>query len=235
MAVPSSARARLVAFLGVVGLLLTGATAEAQQSAPAAGAPAAQAAPDKPSTQTIPAAPSGPTKPDASPAASSPAPSAAPKDAAETETIDLAARPAAYIESKAAWDEGFAAINAALATVNTEIAKAGLKSVGRPIAVFTETDDKSFSYRAMVPIESLPAGKTSLTDTVKLGQTPAGKSMKFEHRGSYEDIDSTYEAITAFLDEKGLEAQNLFYEEYLNDVKTPDDPTLEVDIYVLLK
>jgi len=41
--------------------------------------------------------------------------------------------------------------------------------------------------------------------------------------------------ITAFLDEKGLESQNLFYEEYLNDVKAPDDPTLEVDIYVLLK
>jgi hypothetical protein len=32
-----------------------------------------------------------------------------------------------------------------------------------------------------------------------------------------------------------LEAANLFVEEYLNEVKTPDDPNLQVDIYVLLK
>jgi effector-binding domain-containing protein len=106
---------------------------------------------------------------------------------------------------------------------------------GRPIAVFTETDDNGFSYRTMIPIAAAPEGKTSLSDVVKLGQTPAGKAMKFPHRGSYADIDSTYEAITAYLDEKGLEAANLFVEEYLNDVKTPDDPNLQVDIYVLLK
>ncbi len=46
---------------------------------------------------------------------------------------------------------------------------------------------------------------------------------------------STYEAITAFLDEKGLDTKNLFVEEYLTDLKTSDDDGLEVDIYVFLK
>ena len=59
--------------------------------------------------------------------------------------------------------------------------------------------------------------------------------MKFEHRGSYDDIDTSYEAITAYLDEKGLEAQNLFIEEYLTTPKDAEDSELEVDIYVLLK
>ncbi len=44
--------------------------------------------------------------------------------------------------------------------------------------------------------------------------------MRFEHRGAYDDIDATYEAITAYLDEKGIDAQEVFVEEYLNDVKT---------------
>ena len=70
---------------------------------------------------------------------------------------------------------------------------------------------------------------------MKLGQTPVGKAMRFEHRGAYDDIDATYEAITAYLDEKGIDAQDMFIEEYLNDVKTPDDPNLQVDIFVLLK
>ena len=70
---------------------------------------------------------------------------------------------------------------------------------------------------------------------VTIGQSPGGKAMKFQHRGAYDDIDSTYEAITAYLDEKGLESKNLFAEEYLDQVKTADDAALEVDIYVFLK
>ena len=235
----------------LIGAFVAGDAARAQNqpAAPAAQTPAATPAPSAAPVAPAPAAspasppaaagaapPNAPAAP-ATPQAQTPAPLPAPpqSDAAETPTIQLAARPAAYIESKANWDEGFSAINNAIAAVDAELAKAGMKPAGRPIAVFTETDDTSFRFRAMVPIDAIPDGKTSLSDTVKFGQTPAGKAMKFEHRGSYEDIDSTYEAITAFLDEKGLESQNLFYEEYLNDVKAPDDPTLEVDIYVLLK
>ena len=48
-------------------------------------------------------------------------------------------------------------------------------------------------------------------------------------------LEATYEAITAYLDEKGVDAQDVFMEEYLNDVKATDDPNLEVDIYVLVK
>ena len=70
---------------------------------------------------------------------------------------------------------------------------------------------------------------------MKIGATPVGKAMRLEHRGDYDDIDGTYEAITAYLDEKGVDAQDVFVEEYLNDVKSPEDPNLQVDIYVLLK
>jgi effector-binding domain-containing protein len=147
----------------------------------------------------------------------------------------MVAHPAAYIEGKANWSEGFSALTGSFNLIKTELTKAGVAASGHPIAVFTATDDNGFSYRAMVPIDKAPEGKAALSETVKLGQTPAGKAMRFEHRGSYEDIDSTYEAITAYLDEKGLEADNLFVEEYLNDVKTSDDPNLQVDIYVLLK
>jgi effector-binding domain-containing protein len=139
------------------------------------------------------------------------------------------------MEGKANWAEGFSALTGAFEMVRSQLARAGLTAAGRPMAVFTATDDNGFSYRAMIPIDKAPEGRASLSEAVKLGQTPAGKAMRFEHRGSYEDIDSTYEAITAYLDEKGLEADNLFVEEYLNEVKTSDDPNLQVDIYVLLK
>jgi effector-binding domain-containing protein len=236
-------------FAALVGAFGASGTVQAQPASPQAQtpanpAPSATPVAPAPGATPAPAAAASPPPNAAEPAPQTQAPAAPPpppappppqNDASETPVIQLAGRPAAYIEGKANWDEGFSAITNAIAAVGAEIVKAGLKPAGRPIAVFTETDDTSFRFRAMVPIEAIPAGKTNLTETVKLGLTPAGKAMKFEHRGSYEDIDSTYEAITAFLDEKGLESQNMFYEEYLNDVKSPDDPTLEVDIYVLLK
>jgi effector-binding domain-containing protein len=151
------------------------------------------------------------------------------------ETLELNARPAAYIEGKADRDEIYAAITGSIGQIRVEIGKAGLKAAGRPIAVFLEADDVGFKYRAAVPLESIPEGKIALSDAVKLGQTPVGKAMRFEHRGAYDDIDATYEAITAYLDEKNIDAQDMFIEEYLNDVKTTDDPNLQVDIYVLLK
>ena len=57
-------------------------------------------------------------------------------------------------------------------------------------------------------------GKTSLSDAVKIGKTPSGKAMRFQHLGAYADIDATYDAITAYLDEKGIDAQDTFIEEY---------------------
>jgi effector-binding domain-containing protein len=48
-------------------------------------------------------------------------------------------------------------------------------------------------------------------------------------------MDTTYEAITNFLDEKQLDAQDLFIEEYQTDpVATPEDK-LVIDVYVPVK
>ena len=193
-------------------------------------------------SQTTPEpAPSASPAPSPSPAPgaeATPAPSAtpaAPEGAATGQPLDLTSRPAAYFEGKADRDEVYSAIMGSIAQVHNELDKAGIKAAGRPIAVFLEADDNGFTYRAEVPIDAIPEGKTQLSELVKFGQTPVGKAMKFEHRGAYDDIDATYEAITAYLDEKGIDAQEVFVEEYLNDIKTTDDPNLQVDIYVLLK
>jgi effector-binding domain-containing protein len=207
----------------------------AQQQAPAVP-PAAQA----------PAAPAPvPAKPAEAPSATNPAPAApdaanpaAPATSGEGstgESVDLPARPFAYVEGKADKDEIYSAILSSLSSVKREMDKANLAPAGRPLAIFVESDDTGFKFHAGYPLAAAPEGKSSLSDTVKIGQTPSGKAMRFEHQGAYGDIDATYDAITAYLDDKGIDAQDTFIEEYANDVKDPDDPTLQVNIYVLLK
>jgi effector-binding domain-containing protein len=218
------------------------AAAEAQQTPtpPAVAAPAASPSAAAPAATPAPAAasPAAAPSPGAPALAATPAPtpSATSDDSGSMgETLDLAARPAAYLDGKAGRDEVYPAIIDAIGAVRAEIAKAGLKPVDHPIAIFLEADDSGFKFRAAVPLAAAPDGKSQLSDAVKIGETPVGKAMRFEHRGAYDDIDGTYEAITAYLDEKGVDAQDIFVEEYLNDIKSPEDPNLQVDIYVLLK
>ena len=185
--------------------------------------------------QTTPAPAAPPVAPP--PAATvTPPPAPSPgEDVSTVTTMEIQPRPAVVLAGSADWENGYKNIMAALAKVRAAAAKAGLSATGHAVAAFVDTDDNGFKFEAMLPIEKAPEGKGDLGDGVKIGATPGGKALKFQHRGAYEDIDTTYEAITAYLDEKGLEAQNVFVEEYLNDVKGPDDTSAAVDIYVLIK
>ncbi|RFB79109.1 AraC family transcriptional regulator [Methylovirgula sp. 4M-Z18] len=151
------------------------------------------------------------------------------------QSITMAEQPMAYVSGSATWDEGYTKLQDGFKQVRGELDKAGLKAIGRPMALFLDTDDKGFRYEALILLESAPEGKTELSPDVKIGKTPAGKVLKFQHHGAYDEISSTYEAIAAYLDEKDLEAQNLLIEEYVNDVSGSDDVNLDVNIYVYIK
>lgn len=242
---------RLAALFAALSIPLTGFAASAQQAAPAASpaptAPAvasptpaakADAPATVPATEPAPAAPNpAPAAPATAPAPNSPAavPAPAGQEDANIKTIELAARPVLTQHGSSNWEDGYKVIGDSLAKLRAAADKNKMKVSGRPIAVFVETDDGGFKYEAMLPVDAPADAKFDLGGDIALGQSPAGKAIKFPHRGAYDDIDSTYEAITAYLDEKGLEARNLFVEEYLNDGKDSSDMSLQVDIYVFLK
>jgi effector-binding domain-containing protein len=214
------------------GWLLWSAVSAALCAAWLALAPAGPAFAQTPPAPATPAAPPSATQPQASPPAAQ-QPGEPAVEAAQT--VDVPARPVALVRGSSTWDDGFKSITTALTQIQTEMQKAGLAASGHAFTVFVETDDAGFRYEAMIPLATAPEGKNELAKDIKLGSSPSGKAMKFQHRGSYDDIDATYEAITAYLDEKNIEAQNLFIEEYLTDPKTSDDASLEVDIYVFIK
>jgi effector-binding domain-containing protein len=159
----------------------------------------------------------------------------APADAAEVAEVTLPGKPAAIVSGTSTWEEGVENLKKAFGKLNEELTRAGMQAAGRPLTVFTQTDDMSFRYDAMVPVVAAPEGRPSLSPEVRFGRTPAGKALRFEHKGPYDGIDTTYETITAYLDLKGLTAEDAFVEEYATDLVDPSDPALEVNIYALLR
>ncbi|MDR6951491.1 effector-binding domain-containing protein [Ancylobacter sp. 3268] len=135
--------------------------------------------------------------------------------------------------AKSNWDEGFATIVATLKTVYAELDRLKLKRAGAPFIIYTMTDDEGFSFEAAVPFSGATTEKPG--DGLEFSASPAGKALRFTHRGPYDAMDPTYEQIANLLDAKDLEAQDLYVEEYRADPTTTPDDDLVIDIWVPLK
>ena len=114
--------------------------------------------------------------------------------------------------------------------MNGFLDKQGIKPAGPPMTIYTATDDSGFQFNAAVPVAEAP--KDPPRGDLAVGTSPSGKAYKFIHRGSYDSMDSTYEAITNFLDEKQIDAKDLFVEQYMTDPITTPEDRLVVEIYV---
>jgi effector-binding domain-containing protein len=138
-----------------------------------------------------------------------------------------------YFAGSGLWDSAFETIVKAFKSVYGALDKLGVKANGAPMTIYTATDDTGFQFQAAVPIAQSPAAPPA--GDIKIGKSPTGKALKFVHRGSYDAMDTTYEAITNFLDDKRLEAKDLFVEQYMKDPVTTPEDDLVVEVYVPLK
>jgi effector-binding domain-containing protein len=194
--------------------------------------PAASASPS-PSASPAPAAsPSGPAA--GAPAAeSSPAPAPAVQTADPFgEPITLPTKKVVIAKGNANWDSAFDTLIDSFKALTALLDKQAIKPSGNLMIVYTSTDDTGFTFMAEVPVDQEPK---NLAKNMSMGQSPEGKALKFVHRGSYDNMDNTYEAITNHLDDKKLEAKDTFIEEYITDpLKTAEDK-LVINVYVPLK
>jgi len=170
-----------------------------------------------------------PAPPTADPASPSPLQSG---DAFGLE-VELPERTVIYLQGHSNWDTAFDTIVDAFKSLNEYLAKQGIKPNGPAMTIYTETDDTGFNFRAALPVAEAP--KDPPKGDIAVSQAPSGKALKFVHRGSYDAMDSTYEAITNYLDDKQLEAKDLFIEEYVSDPTTSDQKNLVVNVLVPIK
>jgi len=234
----ASLGAGLAALILPLAISLTSGAALAQAPA-ATPSPAASANPSPaPSPTPEPAASPSPT-PSPGPGAAQQAPNptsspAAPVQAADPfgEPLTLEPKKVVIHRGNANWDSAFDTLIDSFKALTAFLDKQGIKPAGNAMIVYTSTDDTGFTYLAEIPVEQDPK---NLGKDMSIGKSPEGNALKFVHRGSYDNMDNTYEAITNHLDDKKLEAKDMFIEEYMTDpLKTAEDK-LVINVYVPLK
>jgi effector-binding domain-containing protein len=208
--------ARLAVFAIAVGFLASTSILPAQTPPAPAQAPAPSPAPSP--------APAPP------PAAQAPAPK--PADPFGEEVM-LVAKTIVFSKGSANWDSAFETLVESFKKIQDALEKQGIKPAGPPMTIYTATDDTGFEFEAGVPVAEAPKGP--LPEGLAVQKSPAGRALKFIHRGSYDAMDSTYEAITNHFDEKRLEAKDLFIEYYVTDPLTTQEDNLVIEVYVPVK
>jgi effector-binding domain-containing protein len=147
------------------------------------------------------------------------------------EEITLTGKTIVYFKGNGTWDAAFDTITDGFKTVLDFLDKAGIKPTGSLMTIYTSTDDTGFQFQAAVPVAEAPKDLPA-KGNIAVGKSPEGRAFKFVHHGSYDSMDMTYDAITNFLDAKGLDAKETFIEEYVTDpLSTPEDK-LVVTIYI---
>lgn len=169
----------------------------------------------------------------AAPAPSRPTLLPEPGDPANMDEVMLVPKPVLILSGSSDWDSGLKTLRAAFASLESELTRLGIAPAGRPLALYTQPTDDNFKFDAMIPIAAAPATPPAdLAKDMRFGETPSGKAYRFVHKGAYDDIDSTYETITTYLEAKDIVARDAFMEEFVNDASDPADENMEVNIFV---
>lgn len=206
----------------------------------------AQQAPALVPPPAVPAAPPVAVPAPAAPPVITPAPApvaepakpAEPPKAAEAgggEMREIAARPVLRVKGQSTWDEGFAALKKAIAQLDAEARRLNLPRDGNAMAYFTDSDDTGFTYEAMLPLGAAAPAGTAFGKDFDAAMSPGGRAVVFNHEGAYDEIDTAYEALTAWLDDKNLVSTGKFLEEYELVPEKSDETTMKLKIVVFLK
>jgi effector-binding domain-containing protein len=181
-----------------------------------------------------PATPPAATPAPAAPPAATPAPESTAKPADPFgEEVTLAPKTIIYLKGSATWDSAFETILDSFKNVYAFLDRQGIKAAGPAMTIYTASDDAGFEFQAAVPVAEAP--KDPPKGDLTVGTSPEGKALKFVHRGSYDSLDAAYDAITHYLDEKKLEAKDMYVEQYQTDLLTTPEDNLVIEVLVPIK
>lgn len=147
--------------------------------------------------------------------------------------VTLPERTLLYYRGHGNWDTAFETLVDAFASLKDYMQSKNIAAAGNPMTIYMQTSDAGFEFLAALPIAETPQDPPK--GDIGVSKTPSGRALKFTHRGSYESLDTTYEAVTNFLDEKQIDANDTFIESYVSGPLKAGDNDMVVEIYVPIK
>ena len=108
----------------------------------------------------------------------------------------------------------------------------GMEMAGPPLTVTTHWGENKYEYQNCIPVNEI---KGDLSATVVEKTSYEGTAVKIEHIGPYAEMEPSYDAIMAYIEQFGFEMVGFPWEVYINDpTETPEDKLI-THIYFPIK
>ena len=154
---------------------------------------------------------------------------------AEFEIVEKESHPILYVSRKTASEAQD--ISAEMASgfhdLMVFVGQNQIDVVGPPLSIYSSFDETETEFDVAFPISKEDAIKIPTGEDIKAGETPGGKVMKSLHKGPYENLAATYQALFARAAAEGLNP-GISWEYYLNDPGQTPQEELLTEIHVLL-
>ncbi len=110
------------------------------------------------------------------------------------------------------------------------LAELGEQPAGPVFAAYYNLDMEHLDVEMGAPVEKPRPGKGE----VKAGVIPAGKQVSTIHKGAYTKMEPVYNAINAWIGEKGLTPTGVVYEHYFNSpLEVPEDELMTRIVFLM--
>jgi effector-binding domain-containing protein len=146
------------------------------------------------------------------------------------QAITLTEKNIVYASGTGDWDKAYQTLMEAFKTVQVFLDSKGIKPSGPAMTIYTAIDDMTFNFQAAMPVAEPPKGPSP--DKIGIGMSPGGKALKFVHRGSFDEMMATYDAISHYAEENQISAKEILVEEYVSDFLTTPADKLVINIFV---
>jgi effector-binding domain-containing protein len=149
----------------------------------------------------------------------------------QSETVQTKSQPMIYVSYRATMDSGEIGqkMGEAFQTLGTFIGINNIEVAGPALAVYSDYTETGMKMGIGFPVAAAALGKA--TGEIKAGTTPAGKAMKFVHRGPYDKLRETHGEIEAHFETEGLPMAPVAWEVYVTDPNTTPDADLVTEIF----
>ncbi len=108
-----------------------------------------------------------------------------------------------------------------------------VQPAGAPISITNSYDEKSFNFNAAAPF--LPPFKAKLSGRVILDSIPDCKVVKAVHKGPYDNLTATYNAVMKYIADNKLTIAGRPWEEYMTDPGTTKPQDMVTNIFFPVK
>ena len=148
------------------------------------------------------------------------------------EQIEAQPLTVAFVSTTSAKDNAAiaAVIGASYVKVGQFMTKNGLKQAAAVQTINHKYDDSGYQFDAAIPVDHAPEKEVPSDSPVQVKQTYSGKALKVVHKGAYQNMETTYRQMVAYMAAHGYEGAASPWDEYVSDPGETPEPELVTNI-----